>query len=63
MNLVNHAVARVAPAIFVIFVVFTGYESKSLVLLGRSQIRHVCHFRQNPLLAKDPAILKILRSQ
>ena len=47
MPLVNHAFARVPPAIFVIFVVFSrGLSSKALVLLVRMQIRHFRRFRQ-----------------
>ena len=46
--LVNHALARGTPAIFVIFVVSRGSSSKALVLLVRMQIRHFRHFRQNP---------------
>ena len=38
---VNQAFARVTPAIFVIFVVSRGLSSKALVLLVRTQIRHV----------------------
>ena len=45
--LVNHALARGTPAIFVIFVVSQGSSSKALVLLVRMQIRHFRHFRQN----------------
>ena len=44
--LVNHALARGTPAIFVIFVVSRGSSSKTLVLLVRMQIRHFRHFRQ-----------------
>ena len=44
--LVNHALARGTPAIFVIFVVSRGSSSKALVLLVRMQIRHFRHFRQ-----------------
>ena len=47
MLLVNHAFARVTLAIFVIFVVLTGCEQETLVLLLRAQIRHFCRFRQN----------------
>ena len=47
--LVNHALARGTPDIFVIFVVSWGSSSKALVLLVRMQIRHFRHFRQNPL--------------
>ena len=46
--LVNHALARGTPAIFVIFVVSRGSSSKALVLLVRMQIRHFRHFRQKP---------------
>ena len=46
--LVNHALARGTPAIFVIFVVSRGWSSKALVLLVRMQIRHFRHFRQKP---------------
>ena len=46
--LVNHALARGTPAIFVIFVVSRGSSSKALVLLVRMQIRHLRHFRQKP---------------
>ena len=49
--LVNHALARGTPAIFVIFVIFVvsrGSSSKALVLLVRMQIRHFRHFRQKP---------------
>ena len=46
--LVNHALARGTPAIFVIFVVSRGSSSKTLVLLVRMQIRHFRHFRQKP---------------
>ena len=46
--LVNHALARGTPAIFVIFVVARGSSSKALVLLVRMQIRHFRHFRQKP---------------
>ena len=46
--LVNHALARGTPAIFVIFVVSWGSSSKALVLLVRMQIRHFRHFRQKP---------------
>ena len=46
--LVNHALARGTPAIFVIFVVARGSSSNALVLLVRMQIRHFRHFRQNP---------------
>ena len=46
--LVNHALARGTPVIFVIFVVSRGSSSKALVLLVRMQIRHFRHFRQNP---------------
>ena len=48
MLLVNHALARGTPAIFVIFVVSWGLSSKTLVLLVRMQIRHFRHFRQKP---------------
>ena len=48
MLLVNHALARETPAIFVIFVVSRGSSSKALVLLVRMQIRHFRHFRQKP---------------
>ena len=48
MLLVNHALARGTPAIFVIFVVSRGSSSKTLVLLVRMQIRHFRHFRQKP---------------
>ena len=41
--LVNHALARGTPAIFVIFVGSRGSSSKALVLLVRMQIRQ---FRQ-----------------
>ena len=47
--LVNHALARGTPAIFVIFVVSRGSSSKALALLVRMQIRHFRHFRQNLL--------------
>ena len=51
MPLVNHAFARVTPAMCV---VFTESEQESLVLRARTQIRHVRRFRQNPLfLASD----------
>ena len=43
--LVNHALARGTPAIFV---VSRGSSSKALVLLVRMQIRHFRHFRQKP---------------
>ena len=46
--LVNHALARGKPAIFVIFVVSRASSSKALVLLARIQIRHFRHFRQKP---------------
>ena len=46
--LVNHALARVTPAIFVIFVVSRGSSSKALVLPVRMQIRHFRRFRQEP---------------
>ena len=46
--LVNHALARGTPTIFVIFVVSRGSSSKALVLLVRMQIRHFHHFRQKP---------------
>ena len=46
--LVNHALARGTPAIFVIFFVSRGSSSKALVLLVRMQIRHFRHFRQKP---------------
>ena len=46
--LVNHALARGTPAIFVIFVVSRGSSSKALALLVRMQIRHFRHFRQKP---------------
>ena len=46
--LVNHALARGTPAIFVIFVVARASSSKALVLLVRMQIRHFRHFRQKP---------------
>ena len=49
MPLVNHAFARVTPATFVIFVVFTGLSSKTLVLQVRTRIRHFRRFRQNTL--------------
>ena len=42
MLLVNHALARGTPAIFV---VSRGSSSKALVLLVRMQIRHFRHFR------------------
>ena len=48
MLLVNHALARGTPAVFVIFVVSRGSSSKALVLLVRIQIRHFRHFRQKP---------------
>ena len=43
----NHAFARVTPAIFVIFVVFGGLKSEPLFSVGRMQIRHFRRFRQN----------------
>ena len=46
MLLVNHALARGTPAIFVTFVVSRGSSSKALVSLVRMQIRHFRHFRQ-----------------
>ena len=46
--LVNHALARGTPAIFVIFVVSRGSSSKAIVLLVRMQIRHFRHVRQKP---------------
>ena len=49
MLLVNHALARGTPAIFV---VSRGSSSKALVLLDRMQLRHFRHFRhfrQKPL--------------
>ena len=52
MPLVNHAFPRATPAIFVIF---TGSEQQSpLLLLVRTQIRPLRRFGQNPLfLARD----------
>ena len=50
MPLVNHAFARVTPAIFVIFVVSPGLSSKALVFLVRAQIHHLRRFRQKPPL-------------
>ena len=49
--LVNHALARGTPAIFVIFVVSRGSSSKALVLLVRMQIRHFRHFCQKPFFS------------
>ena len=46
--LVNHALARGTPTIFVIFVISRGSSSKALVSLVRMQIRHFRHFRQKP---------------
>ena len=46
--LVNHALARGTPAIFVIFVVSRGLSSKALVLLVRMQIRHFAIFVKKP---------------
>ena len=48
--LVNHAFARVTPAIFVIFVVTQGLSSKALVVLVRTQMRQLRRFRQKPPL-------------
>ena len=47
MPLVNHAFARVTPAIVV---VSRRLCSKAIVLLVRTQIRHFRSFRQNPPL-------------
>ena len=48
MPSVNHAFARVTLAIFVIFVVSWGLSSKTLVLLVRTQIRHLRVFIKTP---------------
>ena len=48
--LVNHAFACVTPAIFVVFVDFTGSAQQSLVLLVRTRICHFRRIRQNALL-------------
>ena len=49
MFLANHAFARVTPAIFVIFVVFTGFEQQTFCFTGWMQIRHFCRFVKTSL--------------
>ena len=51
MLLLNHAFAHVTPAIFVIFVIFTGSEQQSPSLLLRTRIRHFRRFGQKPPLS------------
>ena len=58
MPVVNHAFARVTPAIFVVFVVFTGSEKKALVLQVTTQIRHFAVFVKTLCLAGDKGTVK-----